>query len=98
MPARRPHSPAMWSPGTGEGGAPVIRGAVEGDLRHLAPAAKDQESRLSSSIRAMLLYELSFLALHNRMVQLAMPTAVDAISPDSVVLMMGGRRLRATGD
>ena len=28
----RPHSPALLSPGTGEGGAPVIRGAVEGAI------------------------------------------------------------------
>ena len=46
------------------------------------------KSRLSSSISDVLLDEQSFLALHNRMVQLAMPTAVDAISPDSVILMM----------
>eukprot|EP01047_Picozoa_sp_COSAG01_P022540 COSAG01_NODE_1341_length_10644_cov_6.517728_5_plen_586_part_00 len=43
---------------------------------------------LAGGITDLLMDEDSFVALHNRMLQLALPTAVSAISPDSVILVM----------
>ena len=43
---------------------------------------------LRGGITDLLLDEDSYVALHNRMLQLALPTAVNAISPDSVILVM----------
>ena len=40
------------------------------------------QSSLTGGITDLLLDEQSFVAMHNRMLQLCLPTAVDAVSPD----------------
>ena len=53
------------------------------------------QSSLTGGITDLLLDEQSFVAMHNRMLQLCLPTAVDAVSPDAVVLLLHALGVRA---
>ena len=56
------------------------------------------QTSLAGGITDRLLDEDSFVAMHNRMLQLCLPTAVDAVSPDAAILLLHalGAYLKAT--